>query len=61
MLKKLIVGGVATALLAGVMIGSGAWSHVRTAGGWIAQTAEEAMPLEWEIKRARQMISDLEP
>lgn len=61
MLKKLLVGGVATALLAGVMIGTGAWSHVRTAGGWIAQSAGDAMPLEWEIKRARQMISDLEP
>ena len=61
MLKKLMIGGVATALLTGVLIGTGAWSHVRTAGGWIAQTAEDAMPLEWEIKRARQMINDLEP
>lgn len=61
MFKKLLVGGVATALLAGFVVGTGAWSHVRTAGGWIAQSAEDAMPLEWEIKRARQMISDLEP
>jgi chromosome segregation ATPase len=61
MLKKIVLGSVAAALVGGVVLGTGVWSHVRTAGGWIAQTAEDSMPLEWEVKRARQMISDLEP
>lgn len=61
MLKKLVLGGVAAALLGGVVIGTGAWSHVRTAGGWIAQTAEDSVPLEWEIRRAKDMIANLEP
>ena len=61
MLKKFVLGGVAAALLGGVLIGTGAWSHIRTAGGWIAQTAEDAVPLEWEIRRAKDMIANLEP
>ena len=61
MLKKFVLGGVAAALLGGVLVGTGAWSHIRTAGGWIAQTAEDAVPLEWEIRRAKDMIANLEP
>lgn len=61
MLKKLMIGGALTAALGGMVLGSGAWSYVRTAGGWVQQTAGDAVPLEWEISRARQMIADLDP
>jgi hypothetical protein len=61
MLKKLVVGGVTAALIGGVVLGTGLISHVRTASSWIAQSAEDSMPLEWEVKRARQMIDDLSP
>jgi len=61
MLKKVIVGGTLATLLGGVVLGSGAWSYVRTAGGWIQQTAQDAVPLEWEIERAHQLIADLNP
>lgn len=61
MLKKMIIGGTLAALLSGLVLGTGLWSYARTAGGWIQQTAKESMPLEWEIKRARQMIADLAP
>lgn len=61
MLKKALIGGTLAALLGGLLIGSGLWSYARTAGGWIEQTAKDSVPLEWEIKRARQMIGDLEP
>ncbi|WP_164101512.1 coiled-coil domain-containing protein [Candidatus Laterigemmans baculatus] len=61
MLKKLIVGGTLAVLLGGVALSTGLGSYVRTAGGWIQQTAKDSVPLEWEIKRARQMIADLDP
>jgi predicted nucleic acid-binding Zn-ribbon protein len=61
MFKKLLIGGALASALGATVIGTGVWSYARTAGGWIQATAEEAMPLEWEIQRARQMISDLEP
>lgn len=61
MLKKAIVGGTLAALLGGLLMGTGLWSYARTAGGWVEQTAKDAVPLEWEIKRARQMIADLDP
>ena len=61
MLKKMVLGGVLVSALGGLLLGTGAVSYVRTAGGWIQQTAEESVPLEWEIKRARQMIADLDP
>lgn len=61
MLKKMIIGGMLATLLSGLVLGTGLWSYARTAGGWIQQTAKESVPLEWEIKRARQMIADLAP
>lgn len=61
MLKKVLIGGTLAALLGGLLIGSGLWSYARTAGGWVEQTAKDSVPLEWEIKRARQMIADLSP
>lgn len=61
MLKKAIVGGTLAALLGGLLMGTGLWSYARTAGGWVERTAKDAVPLEWEIQRARQMIADLDP
>lgn len=61
MFKKLLIGGALASMLGGAVVTTGVWSYARTAGGWIQASAEEAMPLEWEIQRARQMISDLEP
>ncbi len=61
MIKKLLIGGVLASALGGLVIGSGLWSYARTAGGWLQQTAEDSVPLEWEIKRARQLIADLAP
>jgi phage shock protein A len=57
MLKKTIVIGAAVVLL-GVLFGR---SHVRTAVGMAKQAVKENVPVQFEIKRAREMIRGLVP
>jgi septal ring factor EnvC (AmiA/AmiB activator) len=61
MLKKLVLGGAIAGLLGGAVVSTGVWSYGRMAVTSLQQTAKDAVPLEWEIKRAQQMIADLEP
>lgn len=60
MLKKAIVAGSAVALLSGLAI-SPIGSYTRCGISWLGESASDSVPLEWELKRARQMISDLKP
>ncbi len=61
MLKKMIVTGGAMALLSSLTFGTPLLSYARTGVEWVTSSANDAVPLEWELKRARQMIADLEP
>ena len=58
MLKKSIVLGVAVLLLLGLLFGR---SHVLTTIGMVKQTVKESVPVDFEIDRARKMITDLAP
>jgi phage shock protein A len=61
MLKKLVLGGALAAVGLTAVFGTAGLSYVRT--GWHAarDSVRENVPVEWEIKRARQMIQDLKP
>lgn len=61
MVKKLIIlSGVALGL--GVLLfGRGAVSYVRTSAGYVKDTVRDAVPMEFEIKRARAEIDNLVP
>lgn len=61
MLKKMILTGGAMALLSSLTFGTPLLSYARTGVNWVTSSANDAVPLEWELKRARQMIADLEP
>lgn len=61
MLKKLLFTGGALALLSSVTLGVPLWSYARCGTNWLSETATDAVPLEWELKRARQMVADLKP
>ncbi|MCA9193444.1 MAG: hypothetical protein KDB03_16845 [Planctomycetales bacterium] len=61
MLKKMAVLGVAGLIGAGAVAGTGAWSYVRTCAHSASETVRDSVPIQWEIKRARQMIEDLKP
>lgn len=61
MLKKMLTVGILGGLGLAVIAGTGAWSYVRTGMHSARQTMRENVPVEWEIKRARDMIHHLEP
>jgi peptidoglycan hydrolase CwlO-like protein len=37
------------------------FSYARCGVDWLRSSASDSMPVEWELKRARQMIADLKP
>ncbi|TWU62945.1 hypothetical protein [Crateriforma conspicua] len=61
MLKKMLIAGGALALLSSLSIGVPFWSYAKCGFNSVSTAASDAMPLEWELKRARQMIHDLQP
>lgn len=61
MFKKMAMVGILGALGAATVVGTGAWSYVRTGVHSAQQTMRDSVPIEWEIKRARDMITDLKP
>ena len=61
MLKKAIVAGGTVALLSSLAVGVPLASYTKCGVNYLRESATDAMPLEWELKRARQMIDDLKP
>lgn len=61
MLKKLTLLGVIGVLSAVGIVGTGAMSYIRTGVHAAHESVQDNVPVEWQIKRARQMISDLKP
>lgn len=61
MLKKLIISGAAVTILSGMSMMTPLGSYARCGFNWLTRSANEAVPLEWELSRARQMIDDLQP
>lgn len=61
MVSKAFIAAGAVCLLSTFAVGIPLLSYARCGFDWVKTSASEAMPLEWEIKRARQMIGDLAP
>lgn len=61
MIKKLLLGGFLTLVGATTVFGTSAWSYIRTGWQTASDQVSQQVPIEWEIKRARQMIEDLKP
>jgi phage shock protein A len=61
MWKKGILVAGAVMLLLGLFFGRDAMSYTKTMHGWIHDSVREAVPVDFEINRARQMIRDLDP
>ena len=58
MFKKLFVMGAGLILLLALFFGR---SHVSTTVGMVRESVKESVPIDFEIKRARQMIKELRP
>jgi hypothetical protein len=58
--KALLLGGGAT-LLSALLFGRDALSYIRTSAGYVTDSIQESVPIEFQIDRARGMIQDLVP
>ena len=61
MFRKLILGGLAVAVLAGFLLGSDALSYLSTSCERVSARVQDSVPMEFQIDRARKMVRDLEP
>jgi len=61
MIKKLAYAGCTLALLSGLSLTTPIFSYARCGANWLTESANDSVPMEWELKRARQMIADLKP
>lgn len=61
MLKKLVILSLVGVGSAVALAGTGVLSYVRMGCHSASQAVRETVPIEWEIKHARQMIEDLKP
>ncbi len=61
MIKKMLVIGGGTALLGLFLFRRNAYSYLRTSCGYVTDAVQEAVPIEFQIDRARGMVQDLVP
>src|SRR6476619_5699590 len=61
MIRRFIFLGLGVAVLGLFVFGRHASSYVRTATGWVSDTVKNAVPVEFEIDRARGMVKDIMP
>jgi len=61
MLKKIVLGSAIALGAGGLLLGTSAVSYMKTGYHSLRDTIKEQIPLDVEIKRARDMIVDLKP
>jgi len=61
MLKKILLGSALTASAGGLLLGTSVYSYVKTGIHSLRDSVKDQIPVEVEIKRARELISDLKP
>ncbi len=61
MIKRILYSVGALTVLGLVVFGADLWSYVRTMKREVRDTVRQAVPLEFELERARQMVEDLVP
>ncbi|MEZ6081127.1 MAG: hypothetical protein R3C56_37320 [Pirellulaceae bacterium] len=61
MFKKLAMVGILGVVGAERLLATGSWSYVKTGVHSAHQSVRDSVPIKWEIKRARDMISELQP
>jgi chromosome segregation ATPase len=61
MVKKILLSTVGVGLLGLFFFGRDAASYVGTSLGWVKDSVKNAVPIEFEIQRARGMLKDLVP
>ena len=60
-LKFCVAGCVGVALVGGAIFGNELFSYLRTSTGAVRETVREAVPIEFELQRARDLIDEILP
>jgi len=61
MVKRVLLIGGGAMVLGSIFLGHEAWSYVRASAGYVSDSVHNAVPVEFQIERARRMITDLAP
>ncbi|MCG6157822.1 hypothetical protein [Rubinisphaera margarita] len=61
MIKKAIFGGLLLMGASTFVFGNAAWTYMKTAGSEIRQSVKSQVPIEFEVRRAQQLVEDLVP
>jgi septal ring factor EnvC (AmiA/AmiB activator) len=61
MLRRSLFAAGGLALLLGLVFGRDMFSYVKTTVGWVNSTVKDAVPVQFELERARKMIQGLDP
>ena len=61
MIKKLILGGVGAVVLGTLVFGGDVFSYAKTWGSSIRESVKSEVPIEFEVRRARDMVEELLP
>jgi len=61
MIRKVIILAGVVVLIGLLLCGTHAVSYIRTSAGYVADSVREAVPIGFEIDRAKGMLEDLEP
>lgn len=60
MLKKAIIGTSVVAVLGGLILGRDSWSYLRTSVSSMRQAVKREVPIEFEVQRARDLVSQVD-
>ena len=61
MIKKTILTVLGVGLVAGLLFGRDAFSYLRTSANRVSESVQNSVPTDFQIDRARQMVSELTP
>ncbi|RCS40542.1 hypothetical protein DTL42_24520 [Bremerella cremea] len=61
MIRKIACTGIGAAVLAGLVFGTDAYSYISTTASRLGDNVKNSVPVEFELDRARKMITDLTP
>ena len=61
MFKKVLLIGTGSTLVLGLVFGTGAASYLSTTASRLQESVKDSVPVEFELDRARQMITNLTP
>jgi chromosome segregation ATPase len=61
MIKRIVIGAGVATMVGVFLFGRDVFSYIRTSAGYVKDSVQSSVPIEFQIDRARNMIKDLVP